>query len=209
MTYVGKGASERYLACSNARRQRGCSCRLLYNYDKVEQNFLAAALSFDPTKVVDTARSSTREELERVAEEVTELSVRLAKLLDTFGSDSTDEIVEATAFARDRLQLARLEQSRLRDMLIVEENGAGLAELSAAIDDLCSVEGESTSSSLFVVRARISHAAKAAGITAMFHEENRRVEVRCIGHAGVVWFSCMTSRPCPARDWSGRFISRE
>lgn len=140
---------------------------------------------------------------------MTKLSARFIKLLDAFGGDSTEEIVAATALARDGLQRARTEQSRLREMLIVEENGAGLAELFDAIHDMQAARAGVTQPTLFVVRARISHAAKSSGFSATFHEENRRAEVRCVGHGETVWFSCVPSRPGFARDLSGRFISRQ
>jgi len=208
MTYVGKGDAERYLACSSARRRRGCSCRALFNFNEAERQFLDAAMRVDPKARNAPAASRTRDELHRVQRDVVRLSGRLTKLLASFENDSTDEVVAAVAAARDLLRLARIEEGRLKDVLVVEEHGAGLPDLQAAIEELRDPDLPTCRSSKFLVRARIAHAAKAAGFTAVFHEHHRRVELRCVGYEGAIWFSCSPQRGDPKRDPLGRFAKR-
>ena len=209
MTYVGKGDAERYLACSSARRRRACPCRVLFNFNEAERQFLDAALTFDPAIRNAPSTSATREGLSRAGCVVARLSGRLTKLLDSFGSDATDEIVSAVASARDQLLMARAEEARLRDLLVVQEYGASLPELRAAISDLRAADRSAAGSSMFVVRARIAHAAKAAGFTAIFHEHDRRVELRCAGYENSVWFSCVPERANPVRCSLGRFAEKK
>ena len=118
MTYVGKGNAERYLVCSSARRRRECPSRILFNFNEAERQFLDAALTFDPDLRNAHGASDTRERLRRAAHAVTRLSGRLTKLLDSFGSDATDEIVAAVALARDHLGVARTDETRLQDLLV-------------------------------------------------------------------------------------------
>ena len=208
MTYIGKGDAERYLACSSARRRRGCSSRALFNFNEAERQFLDAAMQMDPAARRTPAASETRGELHRVQRDVARLSGRLTKLLAAFESDSTDEIVATVSATRDRLRLARLAEGRLKDAIVVEEHGAGLPDLLAAISELRSPEHPTSGPSKFLVRARIAHAAKAAGFTAVFHEQQRRVELRCVGYTDAVWFSCLPQRSDPKRDPLGRFAKR-
>ncbi len=208
MTYVGKGAAERYLACSSARRRRECRQRALFNFNEAERRFLEAALTFDPQARVTAAASEARNNLRRAGEKTTRLSVRLSKLLASFADDSTDEIVTVVSAARDQLRLARIEERRLQDVLVVEEYGVGLADLHAAIGELQGLACTAAESTKFLVRARIAHASKAAGFTALFHEVQRRVELRCAGYSDAVWFSCLPQRPDPHRDTLGRFAGR-
>jgi DNA invertase Pin-like site-specific DNA recombinase len=208
MTYIGKGDAERYLACSSARRRRGCSSRTLFNFNEAERQFLDAAMRMDPAARRTPAASETRLELHRVQRDVARLSGRLTKLLAAFESDSTDEVVATVSATSDRLRLARLAEGKLKDALVVEEYGAGLPDLLAAITELRSSESPTSGSSKFLVRARIAHAAKAAGFTAVFHEQQRRVELRCVGYEDAVWFSCMPQRSDPKRDPLGRFAKR-
>ncbi|PZU71370.1 MAG: hypothetical protein DI531_16020 [Brevundimonas sp.] len=208
MTYIGKGDAERYLACSSARRRRGCSSRALFNFNEAERQFLDAAMQMDPTARRTPGANGTRDELHRVQRDVARLSGRLTRLLAAFESDSTDEIVASVSDTRDRLRLARLAEGRLMDALVVEEYGAGLPDLLAAISELRCPEYPTSGSSRFLVRARIAHAAKAAGFTAAFHEHERRVELRCIGYEDAVWFSCLAKRDDPKRDLLGRFAKQ-
>jgi hypothetical protein len=206
MTYVGKGEAERYLACSSARRGRGCSCRALFNFNEAERHFFESALTFDPGARATTA-PETRDELHRVQRDVARLSGRLTKLLSSFESDSTDEVVAAVTVARDRLRMARLEEVALKDALIVQEHGLGLPELQTAIREFLASD-PLASAATFLLRARIAHAAKAAGFTAIFHEHHRRAEVRCRGYDDAVWFSCVPRRPDSPRNPLGRFAKR-
>lgn len=130
------------------------------------------------------------------------------KLLDSFGGDATDEIVVVVETARDQLRLARIAEAGLRDQLVVEEYGANLPDLRAAISELRAADKSTPASSMFVVRARIAHAAKAAGFTATFHEHERRVELRCAGYDGAVSFSCVPQKADPARGPLGQFAKR-
>ncbi len=207
MTYVGKGDAERYLACSTARRRRGCPCRTLFNFNEAERRFLDVSQGFDPSARATPTIASLRDERKRVQREVGRLSRRLEKLLASFDGDSTDEIVAAVAAARDKLLEARREEARLGDALLVEEHGAGLTDLRAAIGELRGACAP-PSGSLFRVRAQIAHAAKAAGFTATFHEQGRRVEVRCAGYSDAVWFSCVPTPVAARRDPLGRFAKR-
>ena len=208
MTYIGKGDAERYLACSSARRKRGCGCRALFNYNEAQRHFLDAVLTFEPGVRLTPAASRTRQELHHAQLDVARRSARLTKLLNSFGDDSTDEIVEAVSSARDRIRLARMEETRLREALIVEEHGASLTDLRGAISELRSSDPEAPVSAMFVLRARISHAAKASGLTATFHEQQRRVELRCRGFENAVWFTCVPARAGPMRDQIGRFAGQ-
>jgi len=204
MTYVGKGDAERYLACSTARRRRGCDCRSLFNFNEAERLFLEVALRFDPAARASPAIESLREDRQRIQREVIRLSKRLDRLLTSFDGDTTDEIVAAVAGARDKLREARREEARVSDALLVEEHGAGLTTLREAIDEL---RGPSAlpPSELFRVRAQIAYAAKTAGLTAVFHWQGRRVEVRCAGFPDPVWFDCVPKRRAARRDQLGRF----
>jgi DNA invertase Pin-like site-specific DNA recombinase len=206
MTYVGKGDAERYLACSSARRRRECRCRALFNFNEAERQFLDAALTFDPSMRNAPGASETRDGLRRASRVAVRLSSRLTKLLDSFGGDATDEIVAAVASARDQLRVARIEEARLRDVLVVEEYGATLPDLRAAISDLRAYEQSAAGPSIFIMRARIAHAAKSAGFIATFHEDQRRVELRCAGYEGSVSFSCVPQRAEPVRGPLGRFV---
>ncbi|WP_433952273.1 recombinase family protein [Brevundimonas diminuta] len=208
MTYVAKGDAERYLACSTARRRRACDCRALFNFNEAERRFLDAALTFDPTERNTPGASRTREGLRRASRDVARLSGRLMKLLNSFGGDATDEIVVVVETARDQLRLARIAEAGLRDQLVVEEYGANLPDLRAAISELRAADKSTPASSMFVVRARIAHAAKAAGFTATFHEHERRVELRCAGYDGAVSFSCVPQKADPARGPLGQFAKR-
>ena len=165
-------------------------------------------MQMDPAARRTPAASETRGELHRVQRDVARLSGRLTKLLAAFESDSTDEIVATVSATRDRLRLARLAEGRLKDAIVVEEHGAGLPDLLAAISELRSPEHPTSGPSKFLVRARIAHAAKAAGFTAVFHEQQRRVELRCVGYTDAVWFSCLPQRSDPKRDPLGRFAKR-
>ncbi len=205
MTYVGKGDTERYLACSSARRRRGCDCRALFNFNEAERQFLDAALTFDPAMRLTSTAPRTREELHRVQRDVARLSDRLRGLLESFGSDSTEEIVAAVSAARDQLQQARLEEVRLREKLVVEEHGAGLVEVHAAVRDLKRQGKCAPQAAIFAARARVAHAAKAAGSVAICSKEERQIELRCLGYSEVVRFTCSPQRPLPARDRRGRF----
>ena len=206
MTYVGKGDAERYLVCSSARRHQGCACRTLFNFNVAENQFLTTALTFNPETRLSSEATRTQAELRRVQNDVNRLSERLTKLLAAFGSDSTDEIMIAVATTRDLLRLARLEEATLKDALVVEEYGAGITELRTAIADLRS-SSHSDTSSMFLLRARIAHAAKAAGFTATFHEHQRQVELRCAGYEDAIWFSCLPTKPALARNLFGQFAS--
>jgi len=150
--------------------------------------------------------SRTKQELLRAQLDVARQSSRLTKLLNSFGDDSTDEIVEAVTSARDGIRLARLEETRLREVLIVEEHGASLTDLRGAISELRSFDTSTPVPSIFVSRARIAHAAKAAGFTATFYEHQRRAELRCCGFEKTVWFSCVPERVYPTRDLLGRYV---
>ena len=207
MTYVGKGAAEGYLACSSARRRRGCDSRTLFNFNEAERQFLDLALMFDPAAREAPSAAQTRQDLRRVQRNVADFSARLSKLLATFGHDTTDEIVAAVTVARDRLRTARLDEARLKDTLLVQEHGLGLADLHTAIRNLRQSE-TLQSPSRFLLRARIAHAAKAAGFTIVFHDPGRQVEVRCRGYSRPVWFSCTPRRTASPRGPLGRFAKR-
>lgn len=60
---------------------------------------------------------------------------------------------------------------------------------------------------MFAARARVAHAAKAAGIVATCHPDGRRIELRCSGFEQPIWFSCLPKRVEVARDRRGRFAS--
>ncbi|WP_087139552.1 recombinase family protein [Brevundimonas diminuta] len=205
MTYVGKGDAERYLACSSARRRRACGCRALFNFNEAERLFFEAALTFDPAIRNAPGASRTREDLLRASRDAARLSGRLTKLLDSFGSDATDEIVVTVATARDQLRLARTEEKRLRDQILVEEYGANLPDLRAAILELRAADESASASSMFTLRARIAHAAKAAGFTATFHEDQRQVQLACEGYEREVWFTCQPKRLPASRNAMGQF----
>ena len=206
MTYVGKGDAERYLACSSARRRRTCEVRTLFNFNEAEHGFLASVDRFDPamcdaSQSLDAARNSVRLACARAAR----LSARLLTLLDAFGTDQTEEIVRAISKVRDDLALSRAEERRSMDALILEEHGAGIGDLRAAIADLCDLGPSPSGSAAFAARARVAHSAKCAGFSASFEPHERRVEVNCRGFAQVVRFSCSPARSHSVRDASGRF----
>ena len=207
MTYVGKGDAERYLACSTARRRRGCESRGLFNFNEAERRFLEVALRFDPAARASPAIESMRGNLQHVQREVARLSRRLARLLASFDGDATDEIVAAVAGARDKLAETRREESRLSEALLVEEHGAGLTTLREAIEELRGAS-ELPPSELFRVRAQIAYAAKTAGFAATFHWSGRRVEVRCVGFPEPIWFDCAPKRGATQRDPLGRFAKQ-
>jgi DNA invertase Pin-like site-specific DNA recombinase len=205
MTYVGKGDAERYLSCSSARRRRACSCRAFFNFNEAERRFFEAVLTFDPAMRNAAGVSRAREDLLRASRDEARLSGRLTKLLDSFGSDATDEIVASIATARDQLRLARTEEKRLRDQIVAEDYGASLPDLKTAILELRTAQESASASSMFPLRARVAHAAKTAGFTATFHEERRQLQLACEGYEQQVWFTCQPKRLPASRNTVGQF----
>jgi DNA invertase Pin-like site-specific DNA recombinase len=206
MAYVGKGDGEGYLACSSARRRRGCNARAHFNFNEAERQFLANAPRFNCSG--GPALREMREALRRAEAATGRLSDRLNKLLDAFMGDTTAEVVAAAARARDDLRLARLEQERLSEGLVLAEYGGGLAELRSAIAQLQSLSADADLPSLFASRARVAHAARAAGVTATCHERGRLIEVRCVGCDEAFGFSCQPIKTIPRRDPLGRFAQQ-
>ncbi|MBI1404620.1 MAG: hypothetical protein GC145_00670 [Caulobacter sp.] len=172
MTYVGKGKGERHLGCAAARRRRRCAERTLFNFDEVERGFLSAIDRFDLQARKGPDTCALRNSLEQAITRCTRLSGRLQSLLAAFGADHTDEIVGAIAAVRDELTVARAEEQAIRDALTVADHGAGLKELREAVRELTASAHQTSSEDLFLVRARIAHAARCAGFSIRLHSSN-------------------------------------
>ena len=204
MSYLGKGDTEGYLVCSSARRRRGCQANALFNFNEAERQFLARAFDFSAVSK-SPALDGPQEDLRLAQAHSQRLSDRLKGLLDAFGGDTTAEVLEAAAMARDELRLARLEERRLGDALVVARYGGGLSDLLSAITELRSLPADAPLQTLFGNRARVAHAARMAGVTVVCFEPNRTVEMRCEGRPEVFSFSCLPTRKPPRRDPLGRF----